>query len=243
MSYAPKCFIYGLTDPRTGDVRYIGRTVSGMRRPKMHGFSSILAKDRTYKANWIRQLRALGLDFGIKILEEVEKEKLGGVEVTWIAKGRSLGWPLTNLTYGGEGGHTGRTFTAEHRAKISAANKGRKLTPEQRSKISIAAKIAAKSRPVNLVHLEKLWSTRRGQKLSEETKAKIGAGNRGKVYSMETRKNIAAARRVPIVELATGIEYESVASAASILGICRRSLSKVLNGSFSQTGGFSFRYA
>jgi hypothetical protein len=201
MAYAPKCFVYGLTDPRTGLVRYIGRTVSGMRRPKMHGFPSVLAKDATYKANWIRQLRALGLDFGIKVLEEVEKEKLGAIEASWIARGKLEGWPLTNLTDGGEGGHSGRTFTAEHRARISASNTGRKMTVEQRAKLSAVAK----GRPVNQMKLEKMWASRRGVAHSEETKVRISEATRGKVVSEETRAKISAARRKYILTNASSV--------------------------------------
>ena len=190
MAYAQRFFIYGLTDPRTNQVRYIGRTVSGMRRPKMHGFPSILAKDKTYKANWIRQLRALDLDYGVVVLEEVEKGKLGQVEQQWIAKAKAECWPLTNLTDGGEGGHLGRKFTPEHRARISAANKGRKMTLEQRAKLSEVAK----KRSVDPLKIAAMRASRIGSIHSEETKAKIGAANRGKVLSPETRAKISASR-------------------------------------------------
>jgi hypothetical protein len=174
MAYAPKSFIYGLTDPRTGGVRYVGRTVSGMRRPKMHGFPTILAKDHTYKANWIRELRAAGLDYGIIILAEAEKEKLGEVEMEIIERAKKEGWLLTNLTGGGEGGHLGRKFSAEHRAKISAANKGRKMSEEQRRKLSEVAK----NRPLDLVRVASMRAAWMGQKHSEETKKRIAESTR-----------------------------------------------------------------
>lgn len=145
-----------------------------MRRPKMHAFPSYLEKDRTYKGNWIRELKRSGFDVEVRILEEVSKEKLSEAEVRWIAKGRQEGWPLTNLTEGGEGGHSGRTFTPEHRAKISAANKGRKMTQEQRQRCSEAAKRRPYD-PLRVVAMQRAW---KGSKHTVETRARIGIGNR-----------------------------------------------------------------
>jgi hypothetical protein len=146
-----KTIIYGLLDPRTDEIRYIGRSSSGMKRARHHLKKSVLTKDRTHKGHWLRKLGAAPL---VLVLEEVQDGNLAEREVWWISFGRSEGWPLTNETDGGEGGHTGRKFTPEHRARISAANKGRKLTEEQRNKISAAAR----QRPVDRERLVKMWA-------------------------------------------------------------------------------------
>jgi len=50
-------FIYGLIDPRTREVRYIGKSARGMQRPLEHSKPCYLRRDRTHKANWIRELQ------------------------------------------------------------------------------------------------------------------------------------------------------------------------------------------
>lgn len=83
--------------------------------------------------------------------------------------------------------------SAEHRAKISSANKGKERSPEHRAKISntlkgrkhteeAKAKIskAGKGRKKTPEAIEKTASKNRGRKNSEETKAKISASKKGK---------------------------------------------------------------
>src|SRR5689334_22004216 len=127
-----KFLIYGLVDPRTDAVRYIGKSCSGISRPKVHSMSSSL-QQRGHKVNWVRSLVALNLKPTIRVLEEFSAvADLNDAECFWIAQGRGLGWPLTNLTKGGEG-TTGCIVSAETRAKLAAA-----MTPEIRAKFAAA---------------------------------------------------------------------------------------------------------
>ena len=64
----PRFLVYALIDPRTGAVRYIGKSSTGMRRPRQHINKCYLAGD-DYKARWIRQLLSLGLTYEIAILD------------------------------------------------------------------------------------------------------------------------------------------------------------------------------
>lgn len=130
-----KYLIYGLVDPRTEAIRYIGKSCNGMYRPDDHGRDKKLAVDHTYKGNWIRQLKAAGLMYSIVILEDVSHapDTLADAEIKWIAYGRQQGWPLTNHTNGGEG-MLGHTLPAAARAKIGEANSRRVIRPETREK-------------------------------------------------------------------------------------------------------------
>lgn len=104
--------IYGLIDPRTLLIRYIGKSTSGLTRPKGHRCPSNL-KDTTHRSNWIRSLHAKGLCYVITILETCSSaDALAAAECWWIAFGRSCDWPLTNITDGGEGSR-GRVVSAE----------------------------------------------------------------------------------------------------------------------------------
>src|SRR5678815_3233021 len=97
----PKHIIYGLIDPRTMLIRYVGKSSSGMRRPHDHRRTWGRAKN-THSARWVAELQRDGFDFGIVVLDASAPDRLAEHERWWIAYGRALGWPLTNLTDGGE---------------------------------------------------------------------------------------------------------------------------------------------
>lgn len=219
------CFIYGLIDPRTGLVRYVGKTAVGMRRPQSHRTPCILRADQTHKGRWIRQLVAEGLLYVITVLEEVEVNHLSIAERSWIARGRELGWPLTNSTDGGEG-LSGHVFSPEHRQRISCANKGRRLTEAQRARIASARR----GKPLSLAAREKLREAGRharlGTKHTAEAKARVGAANSKEV-----------------VCTTTGMYYPSLKKAASENNLSVGSLLSVLKGRQKQTKGLKFCYA
>jgi hypothetical protein len=161
--------IYGLVDPRTWLIRYVGMSTSGATRPAMHRQPHSLRRV-SRKNGWLKSLFASGLDYTVVVLDTAWlKESLPRLERFWIAYGRACGWPLTNHTDGGEG-KLGCYPDVETRAKMSAAAKGRKLS---------AATVARM----------------RGRQFSDETRSRIGAKHRGKVVSAATRAKLAEARR------------------------------------------------
>lgn len=97
-------FVYGLIDPRTRLVFYVGQTRIGCRRPAAHGNDT----NRTGpKGDVIADLHGSGLSYEWTPLEHTppgDDGALHAAEVRWIAYGRGAGWPLTNLTTGGAGG-------------------------------------------------------------------------------------------------------------------------------------------
>lgn len=113
-------FIYGLADPRTDLVHYVGKSKTGFRRPRRHGVG--LINDDNPKGEWVRSLKAEGVSFRIVLLEEAASvEDLDPLECFWIAQGRGLGWPLTNVTKGGKGFLGGRQPESAKR-RIGLAN-------------------------------------------------------------------------------------------------------------------------
>ena len=50
-------FIYSLSDPRTGEIRYVGKTVNLKRRLYGHLYDD----EKTHKSAWIKSLKRLGL--------------------------------------------------------------------------------------------------------------------------------------------------------------------------------------
>jgi hypothetical protein len=110
--------IYGLLDPRTGELRYIGKSCSGLRRPRQHIQPDRL-KAHTHKNNWVRSLLKIGLRPKIAVLATSEsKEGLSERERELIQKHKEAGSRLTNLTDGGEG-TSGHRKSTETKARIS----------------------------------------------------------------------------------------------------------------------------
>jgi hypothetical protein len=91
-------YIYALTDPRTGIVRYIGASKNPQKRLQQHlcnndGASSILKED------WINELKKSQLKPLLIILEEIKSIDQKESETKWILFYRDK-VKLTNITDG-----------------------------------------------------------------------------------------------------------------------------------------------
>lgn len=139
-------YIYALVDPFTGRIRYIGKSI----RPDGRLADHCNDKSKTWRTNWIQSVLSKGSKPELRILETLENDQdWQSVEIAWIARGRELGWPLTNCTDGGDGlvnppeevrqkmreTWTGRKHRPESLIKIGNASRGRKHTPEHRERI------------------------------------------------------------------------------------------------------------
>lgn len=147
-------FVYGLTDPRIGvgrkAIRYIGKADDPKRRVRVHMIPSNLCahSGRSYKQNWLKQLRRAGLKPGLLLLEEVTKRRWKAAERKWIKHFREKGVRLTNTAPGGLG---------------DGREPGFKHSDKTRRKMSLAAMGNTRNK---------------GKRMSEETKRKIGEANR-----------------------------------------------------------------
>lgn len=130
----PAHYIYGLIDPRTGALRYIGKS----DRPKGRLANQMNERANTYRCHWIAELRALGLAPIQVILDAVPLgDDWKSVERAYIAGALKAGHPLTNGTDGGDGVSG---LSEESRARIRAAWVGRKHRPETLEKLSAASR-------------------------------------------------------------------------------------------------------
>jgi len=130
------CFlIYGLIDPRSGQLRYVGKSEHGLHRPNSHRYPSVLAQDRNvHKVNWIRCLETAGLRYEVVVLEEcLTVTSLNKAEQRQIARCRAAGANLLNLTKGGEGCRA----TPETRRKMSESKLGKPRSLELRARLSV----------------------------------------------------------------------------------------------------------
>lgn len=197
-------YIYGLIDPRTQEVRYVGKTKDLQERYRIH----LYERRKNHKCNWIEYLQRQGLKPQLIILEEVPETQWQEAERLWIGHFQSKGIRLTNGREGGTGGqmtdevrrkislsHRGMKHSEESKARIRRANTGRTLTEEQRNKLSESTK--GHKRCVGRKYSEetkrKIGLAHKGQKMSEEQKQKISLALRGRQFSEETRRTFGLA--------------------------------------------------
>jgi hypothetical protein len=132
-----KFIIYGLMDPFSQQLRYVGKSVSGLARPKAHWNPSSL-KERTKKAAWVKSVLAKQGIPEIVVLDEADSAfDLIPLEMFWIRYFRSIGEKLTNMTDGGDG-CTGRQHSEETKQQIGKSQIGKVIPPEHRRKIALA---------------------------------------------------------------------------------------------------------
>jgi hypothetical protein len=165
--------VYALTES-DGEIRYIGKSTSGLARPR--------GPHRAHCASWLKAVKARGEKFGVLVLEYViasEPGELEDAEVRWIKFGRESGWRLTNLSDGGEAGHTGVKHTSAARAKIGAAHLGTHQTEATRKKLRVAslAQWAAATPDQRRALTAAAHAANRGKQRSPEVRAKIKAGH------------------------------------------------------------------
>lgn len=178
--------IYGLFDPLTKELRYIGYTSNMTRRYWQHYSPESLEAD-THKNNWLKSLLTQGLKAEMIVLERYQTaEELPQAEIRSIAQHRQSGCKLTNGTNGGDGGATwfGRSHTKETKDKISAKAVGRTHTEEAKKKMSEDRK----GRSVSENHRKNLSAALMGHEVSEEIRQKISKSR--KAFSNEEELQI-----------------------------------------------------
>jgi hypothetical protein len=162
-------YIYTLSDPETGEVRYVGKTLDMPHRMRGH----LAVRGTAHRNSWIKSLRVRGL---MPVMEELERIENSDdtdwqeVERFWIAYFRFLGVRLTNIDSGGLGG------------KKQAVESIKKRTVSRVGWVPTQA------------HLERLHDSWRGRKHTDKTKALIGRVHRGKKKSEDHVREMSLSR-------------------------------------------------
>lgn len=117
-------FIYSLSCPKTGKIKYVGKTINPPERFRKH----LSAHKNSACSKWIFSLKLNGLLPKFDIIDKVENNVWQDAERGYIRLLNSMGAKLLNHTKGGEGGDTmsGRKLTQEQSLKISLSKIGKK---------------------------------------------------------------------------------------------------------------------
>lgn len=192
--------IYVLKDPRTEQVRYVGKANNIESRLNNHIKQSIryaennLHKGETinfHKAHWILSLLKDGLKPIVELVCIVPVIKWGDMEKHYIKLFKSMGAKLVNETAGGDCG-------AVMYGDKNPNYKGKAVSDYQR-------KVARESAIKNLLTPENLEASRRrlsesepwnkGKKLIGERYSKGGKSNIGKIHSAETKALLSSKKK------------------------------------------------
>jgi len=119
--------IYTLSDPRDGEIRYVGKTEGPLAKRMVHHMWRAGHGKRQYVYCWIRKLLADGVRPDARVVEEVgDHDSLVAAERRWIEELKTGGARLTDLTEGGEGA-VGYRHTEASKKKMSDFKKGKKF--------------------------------------------------------------------------------------------------------------------
>lgn len=124
-------FIYTLSDPRSNQIRYVGKANNPWNRYTNH-FNSARDKN-THKRNWINSLRKDGLRPELIIIDEVSKNEWRYWEKFYISLFKTWGFSLLNYTEGGDGVTFGNSGSWK-KGNIPH-NKGKECSKETKQKI------------------------------------------------------------------------------------------------------------
>jgi hypothetical protein len=157
--------IYGLFDPNTKELRYIGKTNNIKNRLRQH-YNPCNLKSNTHKNNWLKCLAEENKKADVEILEIYSTyEELNLAEIELIEYYKYIGCNLVNGTLGGEG-CIGHIVSEETRQKLRIA-RANQAPPSEEARQKFAS--FAKNIKANL-----------GKKFSEEHKRKLSESHKGK---------------------------------------------------------------
>lgn len=220
--------IYGLADPRNGQLRYVGKSTTGASQRLASHLCPSSLRDQTKKNGWLKGLLKKGLKPEVFVIEVCpDKDTLNEAERHQIASLRAIGCDLANMTPGGDG--KGRPCPPELRARLSSLLKGRRLavrTPE-----SYAAQgLRSRGRKRSPEAVAKTAAARRGTRHSPEAIAKMSAAHLQRNAEPGHAEKLSRAHGGrPFVDQ-HGRRYETQASAARLLGMTAGQINRVLLG-------------
>jgi group I intron endonuclease len=136
--------VYGIIDPISNQLRYIGQTVNFNKRKSEHYRTAITQRSKARVYKWLRSLYNKSIIPIFLILEECSIEVLDETEIFYIDYFKMLGCNLTNTTEGGKS-KRGYKHSEKMKEKMSIImkgnswNKGKKLSKEHRQNISLSS--------------------------------------------------------------------------------------------------------
>ncbi len=137
-------FIYSLSDPITGEIRYIGKANNPKKRILDH-IKEGETSNKSHKISWVKSLISKGLIPIVEIVDEVPKSEWEFWEIYWISQFRAWKFNLTNISSGGYNNNYKRT--KETKVKMRKSKLGVKLSKDHKDNISESIKRKSEENP------------------------------------------------------------------------------------------------
>lgn len=234
-------YIYGLIDPITDDLRYVGKSINPNSRYRKHLQDS--KKKISYKDKWIYSLLNKNLKPELLIIDVVHNDDWIFWEIHYISYFKSIGCRLSNLTNGGDNPPNlrGRKRTIEEIKKISEKQKGIKKSDESRKKMSESKK----GKPILHLNNGKPRGDEHRKNLSLSLKGRASI-NKGKKFSEEFKKKLSesSTSKKKVKQLTMGGEFikewNSISDAKKELKIGH--ISECCLHKIKSSGGYKWEY-
>jgi len=181
--------IYSITS-KVNQRIYIGSSVSCWRRWNQHKAS--LRRGDHPNSHLQAHANKYGIEDLVFAIEEVEPDLTLRLGVEQLMVTALVGEGCFNLSLDVWAFMTGRKFTPEHKAKISAGLTGRTVSPETGAKISKAKKGTIAS-PETRARMSAVRTGKPGTPRTPEAKERLRVVNLGRHPTLETRAKMSAA--------------------------------------------------
>lgn len=153
-----QCVIYGLIDPFTNQLRYVGKSANLKRRSKE--YTRYKKNPTRHVEKWVNSLISKGVVPEVEVLEERENPKeLNELEKFYVGYFKGLGCDLCNHTDGGEG-MCGFQYTYEQNLENSKRQGGKNFI-DQNGTVYYSPEKAAKTLGLNYSDIRKILKGRK----------------------------------------------------------------------------------
>lgn len=220
-----KIIVYTLTDPRDNLIKYVGVT----HRPKRRLYEHLNDSENNLKSAWIKRLQILGL---VPIYDEIDVtdiDNFSWVEQYWISQLRTWGFPLKNMTEGGEGSYGTIPWNKGLKGVFKHSEESKNKMSEYRKKNTLGEDNGFYGKEHSIENKQKWSEQRKGTKWNDIQIEKLGGKNnpnRKPVYCYDLVGNF--------------IKKYDAAIDAEDDGFNRGMISKVCRGIYKSHKGYTF---
>ena len=239
-------YIYTLSDPETGNIRYVGKTNNIKERFRKHLEYKNNNKRKTYLYSWMKSIKN---DPIIEVIDEVSNDNWQFWERYWISQFITWGFNLTNLTDGGDGL---TSFSPEVIEKLKSINSGENnpMWGKKHSKETIDKIQSSRSwyKGPSEETKRKISKSKMGHEVSEETREKLRIYNlknnhrRGKKNSDYQKQATSEKVSKPIICVETGQKFKSSKEACDILNMTPMQIIYLLKKRNKKPSPINFEY-
>lgn len=168
-----KITVYTLSDPRDGLVKYVGIT----SRPKKRLSEHINEDENNLKGAWIKRLKSLSLEPIYEVIDITDTDNFVWVEQYWISQFKSWGFPLKNMTDGGDGSYGVTPWNKGLKGVFNHSEESKQKMSEYRKLNTIGEDNGFYGKKHSDENKKRWSEQRKGSKWNDTQREKLGGKN------------------------------------------------------------------